>query len=231
MPPYIHRLETLREEAIAASEGLSAGQQALVDALHDLQVERGRAADGYRAVVQSLTAALEARDGYTSDHSDEVQTLAVAVAAALGLDEDAIAEVQAVAILHDVGKIGIPDRILHKAGSLDDEEWALMREHPVIGERILLASRIVLACDAWNALVSDRALLEEWATDAVLAVAASDEHGGWLLEVFADEATADLALIEPAARALVLHCLYGGVPSDLSRSRAISAAARADTFA
>ncbi len=191
MPPHVHRLETLRREAIAASQGLSEGQQALVDALHDLQVERGRAADGYRAVVQSLTAALEARDGYTSDHSDEVQTLAVAVATALGLTEAEVAEVQAVAILHDVGKIGIPDRVLHKAGPLDDEEWALMREHPVIGERILrplpglagvavavrheherwdgggypdgvagegipLASRIVLACDAWHALVSDR---------------------------------------------------------------------------
>jgi hypothetical protein len=76
----------------------------------------------------------------------------------------------------------------------------------------------------------ERALLEEWAMDAVLAVAASDEHGSWLLEVFADDQTADLALIEPAARALVLHCLYGGVPCDFSRSRAISAAARADTF-
>jgi hypothetical protein len=52
-----------------------------------------------------------------------------------------------------------------------------------------------------------------------------------LLEVYADGQTADVALLEPAARALVLHCLYGGVPSDLSRSRAISAAARADTFA
>ena len=67
--------------------------------------------------------------------------------------------------------------------------------------------------------------------DAVLAVSASDEQGAWLLEVYADGQTADLALIEPAARALALHCLYGGVPSDLSRSRAISAAARADTFA
>ncbi len=191
MEQPVHRLEDLRQEALAATAGLSEGQQALVDALRDLQVERGRAADGYRAVVQSLTAALEARDGYTSDHSDEVQLLAVAVATRLGLDENQVAEVQAVAILHDVGKIGIPDRVLHKPGPLDDEEWQLMREHPVIGERILrplpglagvarsvrheherwdgggypdglagaeipLPARIVLACDAWHALVSDR---------------------------------------------------------------------------
>jgi hypothetical protein len=82
-----------------------------------------------------------------------------------------------------------------------------------------------------DCVAGERALLEEWAMDAVLAVAASDAHGRRLLEIFADERTADLALVEPAARALVLHCLYGGVPSDLSRSRAISAAARAETFA
>jgi hypothetical protein len=64
----VHRLEDLRREALAATAGLSEGQQALIDALRDLQAERGRAAEGYRAVVQSLTAALEARDGYTSDH-------------------------------------------------------------------------------------------------------------------------------------------------------------------
>ena len=78
---------------------------------------------------------------------------------------------------------------------------------------------------------AERTLLDEWGMDAVLAVSASDEHGAWLLEVYADDQTADVALIEPVVRALVLHCLYGGVPSDLSRSRAISAAARADTFA
>ena len=186
-----NRLEELRREALAATRGLSGGQQALLDALSELQLEKGRAAEGYRAVVQSLTAALEARDGYTSDHSDEVRLLAVAVARRLGLDERGVAEVEAVAILHDVGKIGVPDRILHKPGPLDDDEWSLMRQHPIIGERILrplpglegvaqavrheherwdgggypdglagdeipLPSRIVLACDAWHALVSDR---------------------------------------------------------------------------
>src|SRR3712207_3934313 len=109
----------------------------------------------------------------------------------LGLYSREVAEVEAVALLHDAGKIGIPDQILHKPGPLTPEEWVLMREHPVIGERILRelpgltdvatavrheherwdgrgypdgkageeippASRIVLTCDAYNALVSDR---------------------------------------------------------------------------
>jgi HD-GYP domain-containing protein (c-di-GMP phosphodiesterase class II) len=186
-----HRLEQLRRAALAAAEGMSEGQQALVDAIGDLQAGREGAAEGYRAVVHSLAAALEARDGYTGGHSDEVQQLATAVATRLGLDAEAVSEVQTVAALHDVGKIGIPDRVLHKPGPLDDDEWDLMREHPLIGERILrplpglagvaeavrheherwdgrgypdglageeipLASRIVLACDAWHALVSDR---------------------------------------------------------------------------
>lgn len=116
---------------------------------------------------------------------------AITVGSAIGLEGRALAEVEAGALLHDVGKIGIPDSILHKPGPLDDAEWALMREHPAIGERILrqlpglagvalavrheherwdgngypdglvgeeipLTSRIVLACDAYNALVSDR---------------------------------------------------------------------------
>jgi diguanylate cyclase (GGDEF)-like protein len=204
MPEYTRRLERLRGEALASARGLSEGQQVLLDALRGLRLEKERAADGYRAVVQSLTEALTARDGYTSEHSDEVQLLAVAVAERLGLDEREIAEAQAVAILHDIGKIGIPDRVLHKPGRLTGEEWELMRRHPEIGERILrplpglggvarcvrheherwdgdgypdglageaipLASRIVLACDAWHALVSDRPYRRALAADAARA--------------------------------------------------------------
>ena len=62
----------------------------------------------------------------------------VAVGRAMGLDGRSLAEVEAGALLHDVGKIGVPDSILHKPGPLDYAEWDLMREHPVIGERILL---------------------------------------------------------------------------------------------
>jgi diguanylate cyclase (GGDEF)-like protein len=188
---HVRRLEDLRQEALDAARGLERGESALVGVLRDLEQERSRAAQAYRAVVRSLAAALEARDGYTGEHSDAVHALSVAVARKLGLYPREIAEVEAVALLHDVGKIGIPDHILHKSGPLTAEEWVLMREHPVIGERILrplpglsdvatavrheherwdgrgypdglsgedipLASRIVLTCDAYNALVSDR---------------------------------------------------------------------------
>src|SRR5688500_9405349 len=185
------RVDNLRQEALDAARGLERGESALVGVLRDLEQERSRAAQAYRAVVRSLAAALEARDGYTGEHSDAVHDLSIAVAQRLGLGPREVAEVEAVALLHDVGKIGIPDGILHKPGPLTDDEWRLMREHPVIGERILrplpglsnvatavrheherwdgngypdglageaipLPSRIVLACDAYNALVSDR---------------------------------------------------------------------------
>ena len=130
-------MEDLRREALDAARGLEQGESALVGVLRDLEQERSRAAQAYRAVVRSLAAALEARDGYTGEHSDAVHALSVAVARKLGLYAREVAEVEAVALLHDVGKIGIPDQILHKPGPLTPEEWVLMREHPIIGERIL----------------------------------------------------------------------------------------------
>jgi diguanylate cyclase (GGDEF)-like protein len=184
-------LDVLGREALDAARDLTTGDSALAGVLRDLEQERSRATQAYHAVLRSLAAALEARDGYTGEHSDDVRRLAAAVASRLGLEERATAEVEAVALLHDVGKIGVPDGILHKPGPLTPPEWELMREHPVIGERILrphpgmdaiatavrheherwdgggypdglggetipLASRIVLACDAYHALVTDR---------------------------------------------------------------------------
>jgi diguanylate cyclase (GGDEF)-like protein len=198
------RIDGLREQALAAAEGLFEGEQALVAVLRDIEREKERAADAYRAVVHSLAAALEARDGYTGDHSDEVQRLAVAVARRLGLTGEELDEVRTVALLHDIGKIGIADEVLHKPTRLSAGEWELMREHPVIGERILqplpglsavanavrheherwdgggypdglagdqipLASRVVLACDAWHALVSDRPYRRALPFDVALA--------------------------------------------------------------
>jgi diguanylate cyclase (GGDEF)-like protein len=98
--------------------------------------ERDLAAQ-YRASLVALGTALEARDGYTGGHGEETVALAHRVAERLGLNEAAIAEVEAVALLHDVGKIGMPDAILRKPGPLDDAEMRIVREHPLIGERIL----------------------------------------------------------------------------------------------
>ena len=189
--PYRPLGDDLRREALDAARGLFDGEQALVSALAGISEERSRAAEAYGAIVRSLAAALSARDGYTGEHSNTVRDLAIAVGSAMGLEGRALAEVEAGALLHDVGKIGIPDAILHKPGPLDEAEWDLMREHPAIGERILrqlpglaevalavrheherwdgngypdglageeipLTSRIVLVCDAYNALVSDR---------------------------------------------------------------------------
>jgi diguanylate cyclase (GGDEF)-like protein len=155
-----------------------------------LRSQAERAAQNH-ASLRALTAALEARDGYTGRHGEETTSLTSRVAEALGLPGDERREIDTVALLHDVGKIGTPNEILHKDGPLTDEEWVVMREHPVVGERILrqvpgfeavakavrheherwdgggypdgisgeeipLASRIVLVCDAYHAMTSNR---------------------------------------------------------------------------
>lgn len=84
-----------------------------------------------------LLAVLEARDGYTSEHSRSVVELSTAMAHLRGLSAEKVDEVAQAAQLHDIGKIGIPDAILNKPGPLNYEEWQVMREHPLLGERIV----------------------------------------------------------------------------------------------
>ncbi len=141
--------------------------------------------------VGALLAALAARDGYTGAHSEAVVGHAAAVARRMGLSEGEAADVEQVALLHDIGKIGVGDAILNKPGPLNEAEWEVMKMHPVIGEEIVastkglahlapairaeherwdgkgypdglsgedipVASRIVLVCDAFHAMTSDR---------------------------------------------------------------------------
>ncbi len=141
--------------------------------------------------TQALIAALQAREGYTAEHSRSVLELALAVGRRLGLDERELADLGQVALLHDVGKVGVPDAVLLKPRELEPPELETMREHPAIGERIVasveglrhlapairaeherwdgsgypdglsgeaipLASRICLACDAYDAITTDR---------------------------------------------------------------------------
>jgi hypothetical protein len=161
------------------------------------QLEREqRIADAHLAAIQTtgaqaLISAIEARDSYTAAHSQTVLRLAEAVARKLGLPPKKVVVVEQVALLHDLGKIGIPDSILQHPGRLDEDQGHRMREHPCIGEKIVaslddlahlapairaeherwdgrgypdgledeeipIASRIVLACDAYDAMTTDR---------------------------------------------------------------------------
>jgi HD-GYP domain-containing protein (c-di-GMP phosphodiesterase class II) len=87
--------------------------------------------------VYALLAALRARDGCTEQHSHAVVKLALPVGRRLGLDADSLRDLESAALLHDIGKIGIPDSILRKRGPLTVEEWAQMRRHPEIGADIV----------------------------------------------------------------------------------------------
>jgi putative nucleotidyltransferase with HDIG domain len=91
----------------------------------------------YRETLASLSNALEAKDAVTSQHTEEVVRLAVAVAAELDLDLDQVRNVELGAVLHDIGKVRVPEAILNKPGPLDEDEWAVMRTHPEVGEQIL----------------------------------------------------------------------------------------------
>jgi diguanylate cyclase (GGDEF)-like protein/putative nucleotidyltransferase with HDIG domain len=87
--------------------------------------------------VTTLATTLEAKDNYTAGHSRQVASLGRLLASALGCDAELIETIRVGGLLHDIGKIGIPESVLNKPGKLDDQEWLLMRSHPDIGARIL----------------------------------------------------------------------------------------------
>jgi PAS domain S-box-containing protein/putative nucleotidyltransferase with HDIG domain len=92
----------------------------------------------YIQMVLSLARTVDARDSYTGSHSEQLAISAEAVAKRLRCGEGEIQDIRWAALLHDIGKIGVPDEILRKPGALTDDEWTIMREHPTVGEEILL---------------------------------------------------------------------------------------------
>ena len=93
-----------------------------------------------RTIYQSLLGlanALEAKDAYTRGHSERVGAWSRGVAAALGLPPAEVDMIGQAGLLHDIGKIGIPEAVLRKPGGLDAQEWAVMRNHPLIGAQIV----------------------------------------------------------------------------------------------
>ena len=145
----------------------------------------------YLETVTALAAAMEAKDQYTASHADSLAAMAVAVGSRMGLTDAELRMLQYAAVLHDIGKIGIPGNILNKPEALTREEFETMAQHTIIGERIIsridylvpiariirsaherwdgtgypdgyrgdeipLASRILLVCDAFDAMTTDR---------------------------------------------------------------------------
>ena len=95
----------------------------------------------YHEFVDCITSALDARDPYTGNHSRRVSDMACFLCMKLGLSDSETQEIHIAGHLHDIGKIGIPDRVLLKPGKLNDEEWELMKQRPQIGSDILLKSQ------------------------------------------------------------------------------------------
>lgn len=91
----------------------------------------------YDRTLSALVAALDKRDKETEGHSKRVVAYTLALAKAMGLPEEQLQEIARGALLHDIGKIGVPDGILHKPGKLTEEEWLVIRKHPEWGKQIL----------------------------------------------------------------------------------------------
>jgi diguanylate cyclase (GGDEF)-like protein len=179
------------DRALLVAKRTGKGRVAVANADVERELALLQAEHGSPAAVQALAAAIEERDDHTHQHSQDVVHLARGVAMLLGLPADWAERIAHAALLHDVGKLAVPHEILHKRGPLTREEWEVMAEHPVAGERILLripdlaaiapvvrhehehwdgsgypdglsgrlipiGSRIILACDAYQAMIVDR---------------------------------------------------------------------------
>jgi thiamine transporter ThiT len=119
---------------------------AAVEEVREANVQLRRA---HRDTIAALSRSMEAKDLYTGGHTGRVAAVSVALARCLGYDGEALEAIEIGALLHDIGKIGIPEQILRKQDRLDDEEWSIMRTHPLVSDFILAElnlDRIVREC-------------------------------------------------------------------------------------
>src|SRR6201987_5743647 len=133
------RAELQRREREAADKELQL-QRSRADLRETFKQERARAQElrrSYMATVRALSNAVEARDAYTGKHAERVTAYGMEIARALGVPAGDVPELEFGFLLHDVGKVAIPDAILYKPSSLDENERALMSRHPVIGAEIV----------------------------------------------------------------------------------------------
>ncbi len=142
---YPEHAETAASLLHAADEALHAAKQSGRDrtVLHSRAIrrhaggERDIAAERFLAVVLDLAEAVDLRFSGSARHSETVGRYAEIAARGLGLPEKRVARVRLAGVLHDVGKVGVPDAILQKPGKLTDEEFEIIKRHPGLGEQIL----------------------------------------------------------------------------------------------
>jgi diguanylate cyclase (GGDEF)-like protein len=127
---YLGHTRSSVEEVRRANEELRRSNSELAES-------NQRVRKTHLATIAALSRSMEAKDHYTGGHLERVAEVAVALAHKLGYRGDELEAIEIGGLLHDIGKIGIPESVINKAGPLDEEEWAKMREHPVISDYIL----------------------------------------------------------------------------------------------
>jgi len=131
------RLERTEQQAAARQRQL---ERYAADLREVFKQERTRAQElrrSYRATVRALSNAVEARDAYTGKHAERVTAYGMELARAVGLSIEESPQIEFGFLLHDIGKVAVPDAILFKAGRLTTEEYSLIAQHPVVGAEIL----------------------------------------------------------------------------------------------
>jgi putative nucleotidyltransferase with HDIG domain len=122
-------------EAIAGQAAIAIDNASLFNDLEQSNLELKLA---YNNTLEGWSRALDMRDNETEGHTQRVTGISLRLAQAMGLSKDELVYVRWGALLHDIGKMGIPDHILLKAGPLTDEEWGIMRKHPLYAYELLL---------------------------------------------------------------------------------------------
>jgi len=124
-------------ELTGSSREVDALTTAFNDLMRGLSAAEAETRSAYLGAIRALAAALDARDPYTAGHSERVGTLSVMMGRMMNLEAGALEVLRLGALLHDIGKIGVADEILHKDGPLTPEEFEQIKRHPALGARIL----------------------------------------------------------------------------------------------
>jgi diguanylate cyclase (GGDEF)-like protein/putative nucleotidyltransferase with HDIG domain len=135
------------DSALYAAKGLGRGRAVLYspevsEVLSSVTSKRSIQAQGHLATVLSLAEALDLRERGTASHSQSVGRYCEMIAGELGMPPEKVERVRLGGILHDIGKVAVPDAVLQKPGPLDEAEWTQMRQHPELGARILGSSEL-----------------------------------------------------------------------------------------